>query len=387
MKHFKNVKVYAEGKGIISADLIYDTRIERIAEPYATVSCVDPLETAELPSDCLVVPAFIDEHIHGANGSDVMDGTKDALVNISNALGKEGTARFLATTMTASEPDTLAALNNVKCYMSGSGISGAALLGVHLEGPFISVARAGAQPTRHIRPPDSALFDKYNGACGGNIKMLTVAPETACAERLIAHAAERGASCSIGHTDCGYADIETAIAAGARCVTHTFNAMSAFTHREAGAVGGALFCDELYCELIADGVHVSLPAVKLLIKNKPKDKLVLITDAMRAKGTADGASELGGQTVLVKNGEARLKDGTLAGSVLKMNEAVKFLVRNAGMEIVDAVDCASLNPAKNLGIDGDYGSIKVGKAADFTVITHDFDVVMTVRDGRVIYRR
>ena len=206
------------------------------------------------------------------------------------------------------------------------------------------------------------------------------------AEDFIRHLTEKGVVSSIGHTGAKFADIEKAIAAGANNVTHTYNAQTALHHREIGTVGSAMLLDELNCELIADTIHVSVPAMRLLVKNKPNDKLSLITDAMRAKGIPDGISELGGQTVYVKNGEARLEDGTLAGSVLRMNRAIQNMVEKVGAPLTQAVDYATINPARMLKIDHETGSIKVGKRADFTVLNEKFDVVMTIRDGEVIYQ-
>lgn len=376
MKCFKNARVYVAGKGIVTTDITFDAVIRSIGSADG--------DNIPLPQNALVVPAFIDEHIHGAGGADVMDGSTDALGVIADTLAREGTARFCATTMTQSKANTLAALAAVKAYRETRRQTGAELIGVHLEGPFVSAKRAGAQPREYIMPPDIELFDEYMRASGGCVKLLTVAPEAVGAERLIEHAAACGVVCSLGHTDATYVEAVHAAECGARCVTHTFNAQSPFTHREAGTVGAALLTDALYTELIADGIHVSVPAIKLLVKNKPEGKIVLITDSIRAKGLPDGESELGGQKVFVRRGEARLADGTLAGSVLKMNDAVKLLVRQCGMRVETAVDCATIVPARNLGIDGICGSIEVGKAADFAVLDDDFNVLMTVRGSRML---
>ena len=222
---------------------------------------------------------------------------------------------------------------------------------------------------------------------GGRIRIVTVAPEVPGADALIRHLAETGVVPSVGHSAAGVADVRRAIACGARNVTHTYNAQSPFRHREIGVAGSALLYDELNCELIADGIHVSPEAIRLLVKNKPRGKMTLITDAMRAKGCPDGVSELGGQTVYVKNGEARLADGTLAGSVLRMNDAVRRMVQVIGLPFTDAVDMATKNTAALLGISDSCGEIACGKRADFTVLDPDFGVLLTVVGGREVYRR
>ena len=213
-----------------------------------------------------------------------------------------------------------------------------------------------------------------------------MAPEVEGADALIKHLVEEGIVASIGHTAATCADVQKAIEAGANNVTHTYNAQTPLHHREIGVVGSAMLFDELNCELIADTIHVSVPAMKMLIKNKPDDKVSLITDAMRAKGLPDGVSELGGQTVYVKGGEARLADGTLAGSVLRMNRAIENAVTKVGVPFTKAIDFATKNPARMLGIDKETGSIAVGKKADFAVLNENYDVLMTVRDGEIVYK-
>ena len=333
-----------------------------------------------------MLPAFIDTHVHGAGGADAMDGSREALSVIAETLAKEGTASFLATTMTQSPENIIRALSAVKEYMSAAPDTGAKILGVHLEGPFIAEKFKGAQPLEYVAAPDIKVFEKYNEAAGGAIKIVTMAPETEGAEDFIKYLAKNHIIASIGHTAAKYADVERAVAAGAKNVTHTYNAQSPLHHRDIGVVGSALLIDGLQTEIIADTIHVSVPALKLLVKNKPADKVTLITDAMRAKGMPDGESELGGQKVFVKNGEARLIDGTLAGSVLRMNAAVRNMVLKAGVPFERAVDFASLNPAKELGIADKKGSIAPGKDADFTVLDGEFNVLMTIRAGKIIYR-
>jgi N-acetylglucosamine-6-phosphate deacetylase len=238
----------------------------------------------------------------------------------------------------------------------------------------------------YVAKPDVDVFKAYNEASGNAIKIVSLAPEVEGSEALIAYLTENGIVSSIGHTGAKCADIEKAIAKGASNVTHTYNAQTPLHHREIGTVGSAMLFDELNCELICDTIHVSVPAMRLLVKNKQADKLSLITDAMRAKGIPDGVSELGGQVVYVKNGEARLEDGTLAGSVLRMNRAVQNMVEKVGVPFTQAVDYATINPARMVGIDGEAGSIAVGKRADFTVLNANYDVLCTVVGGKVVYK-
>ncbi|MCI8413595.1 MAG: N-acetylglucosamine-6-phosphate deacetylase [Clostridia bacterium] len=380
MKTFNNALVYVYGEGLKKTNLVFDERIRSFDK-------ADGAEEIELPADAVVLPGFIDRHIHGAGGCDAMDGTDEALTTIADTVAREGTVGFLATTMTQSPENITAALKAVKAYREKGRKDGASVLGVHLEGPFIAAAHKGAQPLEYVAKPSVRVFDEYNAASGNCIKIVTLAPEEEGAAELIAHLIRKGIAPSIGHTGAKHADVLRAIEAGATNVTHTYNAQSPLHHREIGVVGSALLCDALDCELICDTIHVSVPAMKLLYKCKPEGKLTLITDAMRAKGLQDGVSELGGQTVYVKGGEARLADGTLAGSVLRMNRAIENMVEKVGVPLTQAVDCATVVPAKSLGIDKDTGSISLGKQADFAVLDKNYDVVLTVRGGNVIYKR
>ena len=381
MKCFKNAVVYVDGEGLKKCTVSFAERIEKISR------CAEKnAETIELPEGAIVLPGFVDQHIHGAGGSDGMDGRVEDIAIIANTIAGEGTTSFLVTTMTQSPENITKALEAVRTYREADSKEGARVVGVHLEGPFIAAAHKGAQPLEYVKQPDITAFDRYNEASGNSIKIVTLAPEVAGAEEFIRHITAQGVVASIGHTGAKFEDIQNAVSVGASNVTHTYNAQTALHHREIGTVGSAMLIDELNCELIADTIHVSVPAMRLLAKNKPLDKLTLITDAMRAKGIPDGVSELGGQTVYVKNGEARLADGTLAGSVLRMNRAVQNLVEKVGVPFTQAVDCATINPAKNLKIDDEVGSIKVGKRADFTVINQHYDVLMTVRGGEIVYK-
>ena len=378
MKCFKNVLVYVAGEGVKKCTVEFDETIRAIGE-------TSTAEEIVLPEGAIVLPGFIDQHIHGAGGSDGMDATIADYETIAKTVAAEGTTSFVITTMTQSVENITKAMQAVKEYREGEH-DGARVVGIHLEGPFIAPAYKGAQPLDYVAKPDVDVFKAYNEASGNAIKIVTLAPEVEGAAELIAYLMENGIVSSIGHTGAKCADIEKAIESGASNITHTYNAQTALHHREIGTVGSAMLYDELNCELIADTIHVSVPAMRLLIKNKPADKVSLITDAMRAKGIPDGVSELGGQVVYVKNGEARLEDGTLAGSVLRMNRAVQNTVEKVGVPFTKAVDFATINPARMLGIDKETGSIAVGKRADFTVINANYDVLYTVSGGKVIYK-
>ena len=380
IKGFKNSWILTE-EGLVKTNLIIENGlIKSIGE-----EVVEGL--IELSEEKIVIPGFIDQHIHGAAGSDAMDGTIEDLSKIANALASEGTVGFLATTMTQSEENITKALVSIKEYNEANILEGAEILGVHLEGPFISLKHIGAQPLEYVAKPDIEVFKKYQEASGNNIKLVSLAVEEEGAIELVEYLASTGVVPSLGHTDACCHDVEAAIKAGAKNLTHTYNAMKPLHHREIGTVGSGLLYNELNCELICDGIHVSKPAINLLRKCKPQDKLTLVTDAMRAKHMPDGEWELGGQPVFVKNGEARLAAGNLAGSVLKMNNAVKNIMNFTGATLEEAVQYASLNPALNLGIEDQYGSIKVGKNASFAIVDEDFNVVATIKNGYVIYEK
>jgi N-acetylglucosamine-6-phosphate deacetylase len=379
MKCFKNAMVYVAGEGVKKCTVEFDEKILSIGDSSTAEEIV-------LPEGAIVIPGFVDQHIHGAGGSDGMDATIADYETIAKTVAAEGTTSFVITTMTQSVENITKAMEAVKEYQSADR-DGARVVGIHLEGPFIAPAHKGAQPLEYVAKPDVEVFKAYNEASGNAIKIVTLAPEVEGSDELIAYLTANNIVSSIGHTGAKCADIEKAIVAGASNVTHTYNAQTALHHREIGTVGSAMLFDELNCELIADTIHVSVPAMKLLIKNKPADKVSLITDAMRAKGIPDGISELGGQVVYVKNGEARLEDGTLAGSVLRMNRAVQNVVTKVGVPFTQAVDFATINPAKNLKIDDKVGSIDIGKNADFAVLDEEFNVLLTIRSGKVIYQK
>ncbi|SMQ65996.1 N-acetylglucosamine-6-phosphate deacetylase [Bacillus sp. OV166] len=345
-------------------------------------------EIIELPGHYKAIPGLIDVHIHGVNGADTMDATKEALDIMVTALPKEGTTSFLATTMTQEGKQIENALINAGQYIEEQqSIGKAEILGLHLEGPFVNSKRAGAQPIQHIIDPDLALFQKWQNLTNGNIKLVTLAPERPGGLEMIRYLKSNGIIASIGHTDATFDEVDEAIDAGANHVTHLFNQMRGLHHREPGVVGAAFLRDELKAEIIVDGVHVRPEMVKLAFKQKQSEGLILITDSMRAKCLKNGKYDLGGQEVTVKNGKAILEDGTLAGSILKLGHAVKNIIAYTGCPLEDAIEMASVNPAKQLNIYDRKGSIAVGKDADIVILDEEMEVYMTLCHGAIAFNR
>jgi N-acetylglucosamine-6-phosphate deacetylase len=345
-------------------------------------------EVIELPGHYKAIPGLIDVHIHGVNGADTMDATKEALDTMVTALPKEGTTSFLATTMTQEGKQIENALINAAQYIEKQKPNGKAeILGLHLEGPFVNAKRAGAQPIQHIIDPDLALFQKWQNLTNGNIKLVTLAPERPGGLEMIRYLKSNGIIASIGHTDATFDEVDQAIDAGANHVTHLFNQMRGLHHREPGVVGAAFLRDELKAEIIVDGVHVRPEMVKLAFKQKQSEGLILITDSMRAKCLKNGKYDLGGQEVTVKNGKAVLEDGTLAGSILKLGHAVKNIIAYTSCPLEDAIEMASVNPAKQLNMYDRKGSIAVGKDADIVILDEQLEVYMTLCHGAIAFNR
>ncbi len=347
-------------------------------------------EHLKFPASYHLVPGRIDMHIHGAQGVDVMDATPAALDQIRQSLAAEGVTGFLATTVTESVEKINLALQNIDNYQKNisKAVAGAEILGIHLEGPFISPRHAGAHRIELILAPDLNLFDRWQAYAGGRIKLVTVAPELTGGIELIHYLHRHGLIASIGHTDADFKTTGLAVAAGARHATHLFNAMRGFHHREPGCVGAILLNPGVLAELIADGYHCHPAALDLAFRLKGKEGLVLVTDAMRAKCCGStGPFDLGGQTVMVHEGAARLKNGVLAGSVLTMTQAVKNMLRFTPLTLDDLIYLTSINPAKALRIDEKKGTIFPGKDADLAVLDDHLEVVLTVSNGRIIYQR
>lgn len=340
-----------------------------------------------LSPDYQVIPGAIDIHIHGASNSDAMDATHDALSTMAKTLPKEGTTSFLATTMTQSTQAIESALLNAGKYIENQTQENAEIVGIHLEGPFISPARKGAQPEDYIVDPDVTLFKRWQEMAENQIKLVTLAPEQPNGLDLAAHLRETGVVASIGHSDATYDQIDEAIQAGTTHVTHLYNGMRGLHHREPGVLGAAYLRDELYVELIADGIHCRPEMIKLAYNQITSERMILITDSLRAKWLEKGTYDLGGQPVNVDETKATLSDGTLAGSILKMNDAIKNTMENTDCSMTDIIKMTAENPAKQLRIFDRKGSIQVGKDADLVILNDRLDVEMTFCRGNLAFKK
>lgn len=343
-------------------------------------------EVVRLPSDWTLVPGRIDLHIHGADGADVMDATPGSLRTIATALPMEGTTSFLATTTTGSPEAIEAAVRNVGEFVATDQEPGRAeVLGIDLEGPFISVEKAGAQPTEHVTGPDSRLLDRWRSVSDDTISVVVLAPEVGGSAELIESLSRAGIVPSVGHSNATYDEVAEGIDRGLSHVTHLFNGMRGLHHREPGVVGAALGHDELTVELVVDGVHVHPEVVQIAYRLVGPKRLVLVTDSMRAKGRGPGTYDLGGRPVTVAGEEARLPDGTLTGSVLRMDDAISNLIEYTGCSMGEAITTTSVNPAKRIGAFDRKGSIEAGKDADIVLLDETHGVVATLCRGVVAY--
>ena len=351
------------------------------------------LETPFLDgSGCILLPGFIDVHIHGSGGADVMDATPESLETISRFLVQHGVTGFYATTVTASHAATLAAVENVARFvgLAQSGNveeqqTGARILGVHLEGPYISPEFPGAQNPAFIRPPSVVEFEEFLAA--GPVRMITLAPETPGAEALVEVALAAGVRVVLGHTAATFDQASAAIDAGVSQATHTYNAMTGLHHRLPGTVGAILSDDRIYAQLIADGIHVHPAAMRILGRCKGPTRTLLISDAIRAAGMPPGRYEMGRLPVIVKDGACRLEDGTLAGSVLTLDVALRNFMAAAGWSLVQAWPLTSLSQAQAMGINSEVGRIRTGARADLTLLDAEAQVVATVVGGKLAYLR
>ena len=354
-----------------------------------------------------VVPGFVDVHIHGAGGHDVMEATPAALDCITSTVARYGTTSILATTVTASVDETCRSLQGIAEYIRahekresiepnvepnvvpdgekqnpapGTPDLAAEILGIHLEGPFISKARRGVHPPDAIARPSVEILEKFRAASDGLIRIITIAPEIPGALDLIRYAVANGIVAAIGHTDANFEQTQAAIQAGARHSVHFYNAMRPFSHRDPGVIGAILTEPDVTAEVIADGIHVAGPAIQVLLGTKGFDTVLLASDATAATGMPDGNFRLGNFEVIVKDGVCRNAEGKLAGSTLTLDRALRYIVA-LGVPLIDAVRMATILPARRISLAGKKGILAIGADADLVVLTPDLRVVGTMTRG------
>lgn len=376
MKQITGAKIVTANGVLENKVLIFDSRFAEIADrPREDCQIID--RTGKY-----IIPGLIDMHIHGYNGHDISDGTVQAYESVTFGILKNGVTAYLPTTLTVSYKELEASfdiarkLQNKQKTDADYSMKGADILGVHAEGPFINMEKKGAQNPDHIKLPDAEFVIKHRDI----IKQLTIAPETDKDFSVIKRLkAETDILLSIGHSSADYDTAVKAIECGISHATHLFNAMSPLTHRAPGVAGAALFSDKVSCELICDKIHVHPAWFKPAFQLKGA-KLNLITDCLRACGLPNGTYDSGGLVFIMNGNECRLPDGTIAGSTLKLNEGVRNLA-NSGVPFHEAVNCASLYPARELGIDNERGQIKEGLMADFSVCDENVNISEVYKRG------
>jgi N-acetylglucosamine-6-phosphate deacetylase len=359
-------------------------RGDRIADAGAGAPTSVEAEVVRLPAGATVAPGFVDLHVHGGGGAQV-GADAGAVADVARFHGRHGTTTLLPTTVPSSEEALTAAVRAVAAVAADPPGDAARVLGSHLEGPFVSTARPGALELRRLRAPDRAELARLLDAGGGSVRAITVAPELDGAPALIAAAAAAGLHVSLGHSDATYDEAMAGFAAGARAATHLFNAMRPLHHREPGIIGAALSSDEITVELIADGTHLHPAVLRLVRAAKGPQRVALVTDAMMAAGLPDGDYALGEEPIEVRDGNARTASGSLAGSTLTLDRAVRVCVEQAGIPLADALRMASATPAALLGLD-DTGRIARGARADLVVLDADLRAVGTMVGGRWTHR-
>lgn len=342
------------------------------------IEAIGPREGLNLPTDAneitakdrSAIPGFVDVHIHGAGGRDVMEGTTEALTTVTKTVARHGTTSIVATTVTASADDICRSCEGIAKYIATQHESSdprAEVLGIHFEGPFLSEVRRGVHPAEWLRLPSAELLERFVVAAGGNALMLTIAPELLGAMPCIDAAIKAGMVVGIGHTDATYEQARAAIAHGAHHAVHVYNAMRPFSHRDSGVIGAVLTTPNVTAELIADGVHVEEAAMRLLLQAKSADCVILVSDGVSATGMPDGKYRLGKLEVTVSGGVCRNSEGKLAGSTLTLDRALRNVVA-LGQSFQDTARMLTLNPAGLLGVEFKKGALRAGADADILLM-------------------
>ena len=379
MKCIINGRIVLKDKVVDNCAIVFSDKIEKIVSE-SEINTAD-YEIIDAKGR-LVAPGLIDMHIHGYLGADASDGDADGIRKMAEGIIKNGVTAWCPTTMTVSKQEIETAFDSVREVKNSGEYYGSRILGVNSEGPFINGSKKGAQAGEHILKPDADFIKKHSDI----VKLFTVAPEVDGALECIEKVSnETDVLISMGHSDATFEQALAGVEKGVRHTTHLFNAMSALSHRSPSVTGAGLSDSRVSTELIADTFHVNKGLFGLVYKLKG-DKLCLITDCIRAGGMEDGDYTLGGQPVHKEGIKCLMPDGTIAGSVLKLNEAVKNLYENTDLEIYEAVNCASLNIAKALGEDKEIGSLEIGKRADIIIADEKFNVYTTILGGEIKYK-
>jgi N-acetylglucosamine-6-phosphate deacetylase len=353
------------------------------------IAAIESRDGTEVPSGAAelafpaatLAPAFFDVHIHGAAGHDIMEATPEALSTMGRFLAARGTGAFLATTVSAPLDATLRSLQGLaRLIERADGKGEAKAVGIHLEGPFLSHSKRGAHPSNRLLAPDIAVFDRMYEAAEGQVRLITLAPELPGAAELAGHAASRGVRVSVGHSDASAADTRRAMAAGATSATHTYNAMRAMDHKDPGILEVVLTTDELFAELICDGIHNMPELVRLWWRAKGPERAILVTDAMSATGMPEGEYQLGGFPVQVAGGKAMV-NGVLAGSVLTLDRALENFLKFTGATVEQGLRLMTVNPAEMTGFKDGTGTLAVGGSADFVAVDATGKLVGSVVGG------
>lgn len=357
----------------------------RIVSVGPRAEVVAPAGAREISArDATIAPGFVDVHVHGAGGHDVMSSTEEALGTIASTVARRGTTSIVATTVTAPPDETRRCLEGISRFIlspaNRSADVTAEIIGIHLEGPFISPARRGVHPAGAIANPSVALLDRYLEAAAGTVKILTLAPEIPGAMDLVERGYAKGLVVALGHTDATYEQARAAIFRGARHAVHVFNAMRPFAHRETGVLGAVLTDPSVTAEVIADGVHVDDPAIRLLLAAKGTDLVLLVSDGTAATGMRDGSYRLGTFDVTVSDGVCRNREGKLAGSTLTLDRAVEHMVR-MGVPVLEAIRMATYNPARRVGMEARKGVLAPGADADLVVLTPELKIANVFARG------
>lgn len=381
----KNVNIYKEHVGFEIGDIYTE-------KEWIVKSIVSESEVID-GKGLYAVPGLIDVHQHGCNGYDFCDGSQEAFRAIAKYQASNGITTVCPTTMTLEEAELTNILHEFSLYQAEldreeeKKCQGANFSGIYLEGPFISKNKKGAQNSTYIKKPDVEMYHRLQKVSGNKIKVVTVAPEMEGAIEFIEELKEHAKDpvvISIAHTEANYEQALIALQKGARQVTHLYNAMPPLSHREPGVIGAALDSKDCYVELIGDGIHIHPSVIRATFRMFGEDKIILISDSMMATGLSDGVYSLGRQEVKVTGRTAQITaSGAIAGSVTNLMDCVRFLVHNVGIPLEKAIQCASVNPAKALGIDDLYGSITPGKIANIVLLDQDLNLHGVILRGRV----